>query len=368
VTAERARAALRPAATRAARIATRRWPPYSRLALVGEGARWAIDEDLAALARIAGRLGVRLVGRVPLRAVERQAVFFGSHFTLFGRPPLGGGNRVGTTYYHGRPGTPGYPEFDEAFAALRERHRELHRVQVSHAEMEALVLESGIDPAKVFRIPIGVDPAPFEPQTPELRAEARRRLGLPDGAFVVGSFQKDGVGWGDGVEPKLIKGPDVLVDALARLREQVPELHVLLSGPARGYVRAELERHGIPYVHRVLARQSEVAGLYTAIDAYAVPARQEGGPKGVLEAMTAGVPLVSTRVGQAAEIVRDGENGWLVDVGDAEALAGALARVAAGGDEVAGVVAAARETAAQHTYEAQLPLWRAFFDGFVEGR
>jgi glycosyltransferase involved in cell wall biosynthesis len=364
----RVRAALRPVGVRVARAATGRWQPYSRLALVGEGTRWAIDEDLAALARIADRLDLRVAGRVPLAAIERQAVFFGSHFTLFGRPSLDGRNRVGTTYYHGRPGTPGYPEFDEAFAALRERHRELQRIQVSHAEMETLVLESGIDPAKVFRIPIGIDPAPFDPQTPERRAEIRGELGLPLDAFVVGSFQKDGVGWGDGLEPKLIKGPDVLVAALARLRERVPELHVLLSGPARGYVRAGLERNGTPYVHRLLEQQSDVAHLYGALDAYVVPARQEGGPKGVLEAMTAGVPLVTTRVGQAAELVRDGENGRLVDVDDADALADALAHVAAGGDDVATMVASARDAAAQHTYEAQTPLWRAFFDGFVEAR
>ena len=46
------------------------------------------------------------------------------------------------------------------------------------------------------------------------------RSGLPDDAFVVGSFQKDGVGWGDGLEPKLVKGPDVLVEALARAHER----------------------------------------------------------------------------------------------------------------------------------------------------
>ena len=45
-----------------------------------------------------------------------------------------------------------------------------------------------------------------------------------------------GVGWGDGLEPKLIKGPDVLLQTVALLRQRIPELFVLLSGPARGYV------------------------------------------------------------------------------------------------------------------------------------
>ena len=45
-------------------------------------------------------------------------------------------------------------------------------------------------------------------------------------------------------------------------------------------------------------------------------ASDEGGPRAALEAMATGVPLVSTRVGQAADLVRHGENGWLADVDD----------------------------------------------------
>jgi glycosyltransferase involved in cell wall biosynthesis len=137
-------------------------------------------------------------------------------------------------------------------------------------------------------------------------------------------------------------------------------LHVLLSGPARGYVRAGLDRLGIPYVHRRLERYEDVAQLYHALDVYLVPSRQEGGPKSVLEAMASGVPIVSTRVGQATELVRDRVNGRLVDVEDVDALVDALTE-----DRLASSVAAGRETAAANCYEAQRPLWGAFFDGFV---
>ena len=65
------------------------------------------------------------------------------------------------------------PEFDVAYATLRAHHGELERVQVTHAEMHELVLSSGIDPAKVFRIPIGVDVRLFPQQTLESRAAAR---------------------------------------------------------------------------------------------------------------------------------------------------------------------------------------------------
>ncbi len=50
-----------------------------------------------------------------------------------------------------------------------------------------------------------------------------------------------------------------------------------------------------------------------------IASRQEGGPKAALEAMATGVPLVTTRVGQAADLVEDGANGWMVEVEDVEA-------------------------------------------------
>jgi len=354
--------AARRGARRAALIVGARWPAYSRLLVVGERAGWVIDEEMRAVAAVAERLGIRVAARWPPSGARRQSVFYGSHFTFFDRPPPAGAeHRIATTYFHGVPGTPGAPEFDQAYEALRRRHAELDRVQVSHRELEQLVLSSGIDPAKVFRIPIGIEPRYFGPRT----AEARRALGLPEAAFVVGSFQKDGVGWGDGLEPKWIKGPDVLVETLARLRERVPELHVLLSGPARGYVRARLDELGIPYVHRFVERYPDIGQLYAALDAYVVTSRQEGGPKGVLEAMAAGVPLVSTRVGQATELVVDGENGWLVEVEDVDALVDRLETIASGGADLERIVAAGRAAAAANSYEAQVPLWRAFFDGFV---
>jgi glycosyltransferase involved in cell wall biosynthesis len=200
-----------------------------------------------------------------------------------------------------------------------------------------------------------------------MRALARRELGLPDSAFVVGSFQKDGVGWDDGLEPKLIKGPDVLLDVAARVARDVPELVVLLTGPARGFVATGLARLGIAHQRVLLPDLDAVACAYRALDLCLVTSRDEGGPKAVLESMASGVPLVTTRVGQAADLVRDGENGWIRDVGDAEGLAAAVQAARAPGGELEPVLAAARETAESCSWEALRPRWRDLFHGFVEG-
>jgi glycosyltransferase involved in cell wall biosynthesis len=198
---------------------------------------------------------------------------------------------------------------------------------------------------------------------------ARRAFDLPDSAFVVGSFQKDGVGWDEGLEPKLIKGPDVLVDVAARVHAKVSDLVVLLTGPSRGYVKAGLERAGVPYRHVLLPDVDAVARAYEAIDVCLVASRDEGGPRAVLESMATGVPLVTTRVGQAADLVQHDVNGWMVEVEDVEALTDAVVHVAhAPVEELEHVRAAGRATAEINSYPALRPRWRALLDGFVAMR
>jgi glycosyltransferase involved in cell wall biosynthesis len=199
-----------------------------------------------------------------------------------------------------------------------------------------------------------------------LREAARVALGLPADAFVVGSFQKDGIGWGEGLEPKLVKGPDVLVAALERARHDVPELHVLLTGPARGYVRGGLERLGIPYRHLLARSRSELARAYHTLDVCLVASRQEGGPKAVLESMASGIPLVTTRVGQATELVEHGRTGWLVDVDDADGLARWV--IAIHGSEAPRVAEEARSTAERYELRRLDPAWDALLPALVERR
>ncbi len=283
----------RPIRRAAVGLRTRGWSPYSHLFIAYDAAGWVLEYEGRQLARIASALGVRVGPDGWARAVADQSVFHLSQFALLLDDFQKRGNRLGVAYFHGRPGTPGMPEFDACFATMRRRHADIDRVQVTNRSMEALVLETGIDEAKVRTIPIGIDVDAFRPRTQAAVADARAALGLPSSAFVVGSFQKDGVGWGAGDEPKLIKGPDVLVEVLERLHAVVPELHVLLTGPARGFVRAELERRGIPHRHVLLPTIDSVAQAYEAIDLCLVTSRDEGGPRAVLEAMAIGVPLVS---------------------------------------------------------------------------
>lgn len=371
-----AAAVARRVAVRPARFAMRglvgartaRWTSHSRLFAVGERSGWSVDEDAANIEATARRLGIEVAPSTWARFCGRQAVFHASHFEALSPRWLDSSHRLGTAYLHGRPGTPGFPEFDDSFAALSRHADRIDRIQVTHAEMHELVVSAGVPPERVFRIPIGIDLEHFPLGSAESKARARAALGLPSSAFVVGSFQKDGVGWGEGLEPKLIKGPDVLVVVLDRLKTQFSELVVLLTGPARGYVQGELQRRGIAYRHVLADSRSELARAYHAIDLYIVASRQEGGPKAVLESMATGIPLVTTRVGQAQEIVDDGRNALLADAEDVETLVGLASRIGEDGALRERLRSEGRATAESYAHERLDTAWAKLFDGFVEDR
>lgn len=358
-------AALRRVTTPVARCLTAGWAPHSRLMLVKDQADWVIDEEMKALSKIATQLGVRQADSRWVEASRRQSVFYGSQFFLLSNDWLRSSHRIGVAYFHGKPGT-GVKEFDELYERVRRHHDKLTRIQASHTEMRDCLLATGIAADKVHLIPIGINLSLFQQQTNASRDAAREHFGIPKMATVVGSFQKDGSGWGEGLEPKLIKGPDVFLETVKRLKARIPELYVVLSGPARGYVKAGLDQLKIPYSHFRLEQYAEIGQLFQTLDCYLITSRQEGGPKAVLESMASGVPLVSTRVGQAMDMVKHGINGYMTEVEDADGLASWTEHVLTHPSELPMLRHEARATAETHSYENQSPLWARFLNGFVE--
>ncbi len=119
--------------------------------------------------------------------------------------------------------------------------RASHRVQVSHREIEELVLSSGIDPAKVFRIPIGIEPRLFGPDRRGRAARGAARPPARTRSSSARSRRTASAGTRDSSRSRS-RGPTCSSRRSPRCASGCPELHVLLSGPARGYVQAGLER------------------------------------------------------------------------------------------------------------------------------
>lgn len=211
--------------------------------------------------------------------------------------------------------------------------------------------KNGIPANKIVVIPEGISTHLFKKVTEQERAEIRHKLGLPSDRLIIGSFQKDGSGWGEGDEPKLEKGPDIFCAAARELVKRFP-IHVLLTGPARGYVKKQLAAAGIPFTHHFLDDYKEIGKYYSALDAYIISSREEGGPRAVLEAMAAGVPLVSTRVGMAPDVIIDGENGFLTDIEAVAQIVEQIARIFTDNTLRAKLIANGLKTAARYDNRA----------------
>ena len=277
----------------------------------------------------------------PQRLAQR-VVHFGSQYMwlTWGRH-MSRTNRHVVSFFHGKhEDGPGVSRHIDEFLQSVPR---LNRIVTGAGLIEQRLIAWGVPPALVVRIPIGVDTKLFCPPTLEQKQAARERLGIPDNAVVIGSFQKDGVGWGDGMEPKLIKGPDIFLKTVERLKSSVP-LVVMLTGPARGYVKQGLERLGVPFVHRYVQSHTDLAEFYHGLDLYFVTSREEGGPMGLMESMASGVPVVSAAVGMAPDLIVDGITGGLTEVEDVEGLASkAMHLLTLPGNELASLRARAVE-------------------------
>ena len=125
----------------------------------------------------------------------------------------------------------------------------------------------------------------------------KKKLSI-DGETLIGSFQKDSEGQTE--KPKLSKGPDIFIDVVSRINRE-RKVKVILTGYNRGYVIAKLKERGIPF--EFFHRHEDLNTLYDCLDAYLVTSRIEGGPQAVLEASVRRVPILSTNVGMASDVL-----------------------------------------------------------------
>lgn len=337
---------------------------HSQLIVLGDKANWVLNWEVRELLRITQRIGIPVSDRKIFKYIRNQAIYLVDQFHVSDDRFFQTGSRVGVSYFHGRLFDLD-ASFNPLFKNFKKNRERISAIQVSNLEFKKFLLNEGFDKDTLFHIPIPINISFFPFQTRESKIHARRKFKVPQSAVTVGSFQKDGSGWGEGSDPKIIKGPDVFVESIRLLRERVKELFVVLSGPSRGYVKKELAKLGIPFTHVYVNDYREVGDLFQLLDLYIVSSREEGGPKAVLESMASGVPLVSTRVGQASDIVEHGKTGWLANVEDADALAH-WSMVALGNSAATReIVTAARLRAEEFDYACFDDRWKQLFSRMI---
>jgi glycosyltransferase involved in cell wall biosynthesis len=160
-----------------------------------------------------------------------------------------------------------------------------------------------------------------------------------------------------GTVARLVPGKrlDVLLAAAARL----PDVSVVIvgDGPASEPLRSLADELGIGARVHVLGWRDDAREITAALDVFVLPSEAEGVPMTILEAMRAGVPVVASDVGSVRDAIDDGETGVLVPVGDAGALADAIAALLADDERRARLVASARERVRSSFSSASAARW-----------
>lgn len=161
------------------------------------------------------------------------------------------------------------------------------------------------------------------------------------------------------------KGHLTLVDALADVAKDFPDVRLLLAGRDGGMesaIREKAAALGVSDRVVFLGMQTNLAPLYGAADVVVLPSHEEGFSNVILEAMAAGKAIVASRVGGIPEAIEDGVHGLLVPSRDAKALATALARVLNDNELRARLGAAAKERALREfSLEAMFQNYETFY-------
>jgi glycosyltransferase involved in cell wall biosynthesis len=156
-----------------------------------------------------------------------------------------------------------------------------------------------------------------------------------------------------------VKRVDVLLDAAARVARERPGLRVAIvgDGPLRGELEGQAADLGLARNVRFLGHRDDVAAWLGRARVFALPSDSEGLALSVMEASTAGLPCVVSDVGDLADLVVDGRNGWRVPRRDPEAFARRLLELLADPERLAAFSRAAREAAQPYSVESMSRRW-----------
>jgi glycosyltransferase involved in cell wall biosynthesis len=226
-------------------------------------------------------------------------------------------------------------------------------IAVSDADAQRMVELERVPPEKVTVIPTALVPR-LRVTEGDLRAE----LGLGAGTPLIGSVGR----------LRRQKAHHVLIDALARVLQVVPEAHLVIVGD--GECLPEIERRaeelGVTARTHLLGRRDDVDYILRAVDVGAISSDFEGRPLFALECMAHGVPLVATAVGGLPEMIDDGRTGLLVSPRRADLLADALSSLLVDPARRARIAAAAATYVERYRLDAVVAQFCELYERLIE--
>ena len=191
-----------------------------------------------------------------------------------------------------------------------------HIVTTGERLREQLIRDNRFRAASIVSVPTGIDLARYAPAAD--KAQAKARLGLDPARVYIGIV----------ATLRSWKGHRYLVEAFAGMKQKHAHLLMVGDGPGRDNLKQQVAQLGLEGRVLMPGNQADVAPWLQAMDVFALPSyANEGVPQALMQAMAAGVPVISTPVGSIGELVRHEETGLMVPAQDPVALGAAIERL-----------------------------------------
>jgi glycosyltransferase involved in cell wall biosynthesis len=191
-------------------------------------------------------------------------------------------------------------------------HRLAHRILVnSEAIRDHILSRSSAHAKKIIVIKNGVSQPANSGRI--LRDSLCREIGAESDSKLIGMIAR--------LQP--VKGHKFFIEAAARVITREPKAIFVIvgDGPLKSEIEEQAARLCIKERLRMLGDRTDVSRIVASLDLLVLASLHEGLPNAVMEAMSAGVPVVATSVGGTKELITEGETGYLIPPADAQALA-----------------------------------------------
>lgn len=161
-----------------------------------------------------------------------------------------------------------------------------------------------------------------------------------------------------------VKNFPFLVDCFAELHKRHPEtrLTIVGNGSQRARLMQQITELGLEDAITITGTVGNVEDYLAAADVYVASSIFEGLPLSILEAMAAGLPVISTNVGGVPDVVRHEENGLLIPSGDKEAYIAALTELTENGEKRATFAARSKELSTNYDEELTIHGYESLYN------